>query len=77
MNSYAHMCRDDHVEIGHNDSSDERCPVCYLCDALIAIIEQCPRPNLPYGITVNDIARLALKRAGAGERLYEASLDVA
>jgi hypothetical protein len=22
------MCRDDHVEIGHNDSSQERCPVC-------------------------------------------------
>jgi hypothetical protein len=26
--TYAQMCRDDHVEIGHNDSSQERCPVC-------------------------------------------------
>ena len=30
---YAHMCRDGHVEIGHNDSGDdERCPVCRLAD---------------------------------------------
>jgi hypothetical protein len=26
--TYAHMCRDDHVQIGHNDSTEERCPVC-------------------------------------------------
>ncbi len=27
--SYAHMCRDNHVQIGHNDSrDDEQCPLC-------------------------------------------------
>jgi hypothetical protein len=27
-NSYPHMCRDDHQQIGHSDSENERCPVC-------------------------------------------------
>lgn len=31
---YAHMCRDDHVQIGHNDSTHERCPMCRLRDTL-------------------------------------------
>jgi hypothetical protein len=26
--TYAHMCRDDHLQIGHNDSEHEQCPVC-------------------------------------------------
>jgi hypothetical protein len=26
--TYAHMCRDDHIQIGHNDSSCELCPLC-------------------------------------------------
>jgi ribosomal protein L37AE/L43A len=26
--TYAHMCRDEHEQIGHNDSENERCPVC-------------------------------------------------
>ena len=25
---YAHMCRDGHVQIGHNDSEHEMCPLC-------------------------------------------------
>ena len=25
---YAHICRDNHVQIGHNDSDHEQCPVC-------------------------------------------------
>ncbi len=25
---YAHMCRDDHPQVGHNDSEHECCPVC-------------------------------------------------
>lgn len=34
--TYAHMCRDGHVEIGHNDSSDEHCPLCRaLADAVM------------------------------------------
>jgi hypothetical protein len=28
--SYPHMCRDDHVEIGHKDSEHELCPFCRL-----------------------------------------------
>ena len=31
---YASMCRSDHVEIAHNDSSDERCPLCRALDRL-------------------------------------------
>lgn len=34
---YAHMCRDEHTRIGHNDSSEERCPLCRAIDALSAI----------------------------------------
>ena len=28
MKSYPHMCRDEHVEIGHADNSGELCPLC-------------------------------------------------
>lgn len=34
---YPHMCRDEHVEIGHADSEHERCPMCRLRDALYHI----------------------------------------
>ena len=27
-NSYPHMCRDEHEQIGHRDSEHEMCPVC-------------------------------------------------
>ncbi len=26
--TYAHMCRDEHEQIGHNDSEHEMCPLC-------------------------------------------------
>lgn len=26
--TYPHMCRDEHVEIGHSDNSSEQCPLC-------------------------------------------------
>lgn len=26
--TYAHMCRDDHPQIGHNDGEQELCPLC-------------------------------------------------
>lgn len=29
---YAHMCRDGHQQIGHNDSEHERCPLCRVMD---------------------------------------------
>lgn len=25
---YGHMCRDDHLQIGHKDSEHEQCPLC-------------------------------------------------
>lgn len=28
MNNYPHMCRDDHIEIGHSDGEHEQCPLC-------------------------------------------------
>ena len=28
MKSYPHVCRDEHVEIGHADNSSELCPLC-------------------------------------------------
>lgn len=33
-NSYPHMCRDEHVEIGHSDSESEMCPMCTVLAAL-------------------------------------------
>ena len=37
MNSYPHMCRQDHIEIGHSDSEHEQCPLCRA----IALLEDC------------------------------------
>lgn len=31
-NHYPHMCRDDHPQIGHSDSENERCPLCRAND---------------------------------------------
>ncbi len=36
----AHMCRDGHVDIYHNDSSEERCPMCRLRDDLRAALRE-------------------------------------
>jgi hypothetical protein len=39
---YAHMCRDQHVQIGHDYSGDdERCPLCQAIDALEQIMVTC------------------------------------
>lgn len=32
------MCRDEHQEIGHSDSENERCPLCRAIDALSYIL---------------------------------------
>lgn len=37
--SYAHMCRDGHVQIGHNDSEHEQCPLCRAMAALVQIAD--------------------------------------
>lgn len=30
--AYPHMCRDEHEEIGHSNSENERCPLCVALD---------------------------------------------
>lgn len=41
MASYPHMCRDDHIEIGHAYSGDdERCPLCQAMSALQQIRDE-------------------------------------
>lgn len=37
LSSYAHMCRMDHVQIGHDDSEHERCPLCRANDRADAL----------------------------------------
>lgn len=42
--SYAHMCRDGHIQIGHNDSADdEMCPLCRLLYAMAWMDDQDPQ----------------------------------
>jgi|SRR5215472_15222757 len=43
--SYAYMCRDDHVQIGPNDSSSERCPLCRALDAIDAFLGHIENPT--------------------------------
>lgn len=37
--AYPHMCRDGHVQIGHEDSEHEQCPLCRTMAALQTIAE--------------------------------------
>jgi hypothetical protein len=41
--TYAHMCRDEHVEIGHNDSESEMCPLCRAISRRDAERERCAK----------------------------------
>jgi hypothetical protein len=47
MRTYPHMCRNDHIEIGHAYSGDdERCPLCQTIAALEKIREEAAtKPN--------------------------------
>lgn len=50
--TYAHMCRDDHQEIGHNDSEHEQCPLCRAHGEIVAAWEKLesfgfPPPGIP------------------------------
>lgn len=38
--SYAHMCPDGHVQIGHSDSENERCPLCRANDEIRRLQEE-------------------------------------
>lgn len=37
QNTYPHMCRDGHQQIGHSDSEHEQCPLCRALDAAKAL----------------------------------------
>lgn len=41
--TYPHMCRDGHVQIGHSDSESEICPLCGALEALryFAALKDC------------------------------------
>lgn len=43
MNAYAHMCRMDHEEIGHNDSEHEDCPLCRMQNERDVLAERCEK----------------------------------
>ena len=43
MFRYAHMCRDGHQQIGHNDSEHEMCPLCRAL-ALCKIEQRAKKP---------------------------------
>lgn len=43
--TYPHMCRMDHVQIGHSDSEHEQCPLCRVIGALEAARESVEAPS--------------------------------
>lgn len=49
MNSYPHMCRMDHIEIGHRDSEHEQCPLCRAIGAITHLIDD---KNTTYAVRV-------------------------
>lgn len=36
--TYPHMCRSDHIQIGHDDSEHELCPLCRVIGALERVV---------------------------------------
>jgi hypothetical protein len=63
--TYAHMCRDQHVQIGHDDSgNDERCPLCRAIDALEQITQVCldnEGPNVRHDLALKFVKDVASK----------------
>ena len=52
MITYAHMCRDEHQQIGHSDSEHERCPLCRAndrADALRSVMYHAAHLAAPLG----------------------------
>lgn len=68
---YAHMCRDGHAEIAHNDSSDERCPLCRSLDRIAGLKQQVfeLRQALIGGAHVIRTGQDTLQWADAADRL--------
>lgn len=67
MTNYSHMCRDQHIEIGHNDSGeDERCPLCRAIDALEQIAQVCldnEAPTVRHDLALKFVKDVAAKTA--------------
>lgn len=65
--SYAHMCNDQHVQIGHDDSGDdERCPLCRAIDALEHIVQVCldnEGPTVRHDLALKFVKDVAAKAA--------------
>lgn len=74
-NRYAHMCRDEHIEIGHNDSEHEQCPLCrekakadVIEEALCTALEESVKLQAHYARSLNDHdggQRMAFESAAA------------
>lgn len=68
--TYAHMCRSDHQQIGHNDSEHERCPLCRANDhveRLEEALRECAEPfrfGTDKGVEWESIAREFNRRQG-------------
>lgn len=56
--SYAHTCRDGHVQIGHNDSEHEQCPLCRALNALLKI-KELPESDDVSGVMAEEMASIA------------------
>jgi hypothetical protein len=69
MNSYAHMCRDGHIEIGFsNDRIADEIEMCVLCRVAVyfqEILDETPNPKLPYARRMVEIAKYGLNTIGA------------
>lgn len=65
--SYPHMCRDQHIQIGHNDSGDdERCPLCRALDGLEQIAQVCldnQGPSVRHDLALKFVMDVAVKTA--------------
>lgn len=63
--AYAHMCRDQHVQIGHDYSgNDERCPLCQAIDALEQIAQVCldnEGPTVRHDLALKFVKDVAIK----------------
>jgi len=66
---YPHMCRDQHIEIGHRDSGDdERCPLCRALDGLERIAQVCldnEGPNVSHDLALRFVKDVAAKTAAS------------
>jgi hypothetical protein len=60
--TYAHMCRDEHVQIGHNDSEHEMCPLCQA-KAEVGRLHDLLREVRPYVVDSPDEPAEALRKS--------------